>query len=85
VLKSTGSELHGFPRDKSTTLVETRDRVLSTGVAARWRYSTTDLDFNGVYADVRRVLLETFASVHSLSLQQTLFQMGKNVDLQAFG
>jgi len=84
VLKSTGSEFHGFPRDKYTTLVETNDRILSTDVAARWRYNTTDLDFNAVYADVRRILLETFAGVHSLALQQTLFQMGKNV-LQAHG
>jgi urate oxidase len=79
VLKSTGSEFHGFPRDKYTTLIETSDRILSTDVAARWRYNTTDLDFNAVYADVRRILLETFTSVHSLALQQTLFQMGKNV------
>ncbi|AGA28823.1 factor-independent urate hydroxylase [Singulisphaera acidiphila] len=82
VLKSTGSEFHGFPQDKYTTLVETSDRILSTDVAARWRYNTAELDFNAVYADVRRILLETFASVHSLALQQTLFQMGKNV-LQA--
>ncbi len=79
VLKSTGSEFHGFPRDKYTTLVETNDRILSTDVAARWRYNTTKLDFNAVYADVRRILLETFASVHSLALQQTLYQMGKKV------
>jgi urate oxidase len=78
VLKSTGSEFHGFPRDKYTTLAETNDRILSTDVAARWRYNSTNLDFNAVYADVRRILLETFASVHSLALQQTLYQMGKN-------
>ena len=79
VLKSTGSEFHGFLRDKYTTLVETTDRLLATEVAARWRYNTIDLDFNAVYADVRRVLLATFASFHSLALQQTLYQMGKNV------
>jgi urate oxidase len=79
VLKSTGSEFHGFLRDKYTTLVETTDRLLATEVAARWRYDTIDLDFNAVYADVRKILLATFASVHSLALQQTLFQMGKNV------
>lgn len=79
VLKSTGSEFHGFPRDKYTTLVETDDRILSTDVAAQWRYSTTTLDFNAVYDDVRRILLETFATVHSLALQQTLYQMGTNV------
>lgn len=79
VLKSTGSEFHGFPRDRYTTLVETNDRVLSTDVAARWRYHSTELDFNAIYGDIRRIMLETFASLHSLSLQQTLFQMGKNV------
>ncbi|WP_324649764.1 factor-independent urate hydroxylase [Georgenia sp. H159] len=77
VLKSTGSEFHGFPRDRFTTLQETTDRILATSVTARWRYTSADLDFNAVYADVRRVLLETFADVHSLALQQTLFQMGK--------
>lgn len=79
VLKSTGSEFHGFLRDKYTTLVETNDRILATDVAARWRYTTTQLDFNAVYADVRRILLETFATVHSLALQQTLYEMGKKV------
>ncbi|GAA1641977.1 factor-independent urate hydroxylase [Georgenia ruanii] len=79
VLKSTGSEFHGFPRDRYTTLVETDDRILATSVTARWRYTTTDIDFNAAYDDVRRVMLETFADVHSLALQQTLYQMGKRV------
>ncbi|MPV39095.1 factor-independent urate hydroxylase [Georgenia subflava] len=79
VLKSTGSEFHGFPRDRYTTLVETDDRILATSVTARWRYSSVDVDFNAVYEDVRRVLLETFADVHSYALQQTLYQMGKRV------
>jgi urate oxidase len=38
LLKSTGSEFHGFPRDKYTTLAETSDRILATAVTARWRY-----------------------------------------------
>ncbi|ROS78943.1 factor-independent urate hydroxylase [Cellulomonas sp. PhB143] len=79
VLKSTGSEFHGFPRDRYTTLAETTDRILATSVAARWRYSTTDVDFDAVYDDVRRLLLEAFASNHSYALQQTLFQMGQAV------
>lgn len=77
VLKSTGSEFHGFPKDRFTTLQETTDRILATSVTARWRYTTTDIDFNVVYDDVRRVLLESFADLHSLALQQTLFHMGK--------
>ena len=79
VLKSTGSEFHGFPRDKYTTLTETNDRILATDVTAKWRYNTLDVDFNAVYASVRRILLDAFASTHSLALQQTMFQMGKQV------
>jgi urate oxidase len=79
VLKSTGSEFKGFPRDRYTTLEETDDRILATSVTARWRYLSDDVDFNGVYGDVRRILLETFADVHSYALQQTLYQMGARV------
>lgn len=77
VLKSTGSEFHGFPQDRYTILQETDDRVLATSFSAQWRYRTTEVDFNASYDDVRRILLETFADVHSLALQQTLYEMGK--------
>jgi urate oxidase len=77
VLKSTGSEFWGFPRDRYTTLAETRDRILATAVTARWRYTGTDLDFDATYDVVRTALLETFASTHSLALQQSLFAMGE--------
>lgn len=79
VLKSTGSEFHGFPRDRYTSLEETDDRILATSVSAKWRYLTTDVDFNASYDDVRRIMLETFADVHSLALQQTLYEMAKRV------
>lgn len=79
VLKTTGSEFHGFPRDQYTTLPETHDRILATAVSARWRYVGTGVDFNAIYDDVRRLILETFAHVHSLALQQTLFEIGKRV------
>ncbi|MBW8766598.1 MAG: urate oxidase [Geodermatophilales bacterium] len=84
VLKTTGSEFWGFPRDRFTTLAETRDRILATAVTARWRYTGTDLDFDACYAGIRAALLETFAATHSLALQQTLFAMGEAV-LQQFG
>jgi urate oxidase len=77
VLKTTGSEFRGFPRDRYTTLAETRDRILATAVTARWRYSGTDLDFDEVFAGVRTTMLETFAATHSLALQQTLYAMGE--------
>ena len=79
VLKTTGSEFWGFPVDRYTTLPETRDRILATAVTARWRYTTTDLDWDDAFAGVRTTLLETFAATHSLALQQTLYAMGEAV------
>ena len=79
VLKSTGSEFHGFPDVPYTSLVETDDRVMATSVSARWVYTTIDLDFDAVFASVKAIMLEQFAVVHSLSLQQTLFTMGRTV------
>jgi urate oxidase len=83
VLKSTGSEFTGFPRDSYTTLTETTDRILATSVTARWRYGT-EVAYGEVYEPIRTLLLETFASTHSLALQQTLYTMGTAV-LKAFG
>lgn len=82
VLKSTGSEFHGFPQVEYTSLVETTDRIMSTVVTARWRYVSTDVDWDKVHGSVRGILLDRFAAVHSLSLQQTLYAMGEAV-LQA--
>ena len=79
VLKTTGSEFWGFPRDRYTTLADTRDRILATAVTARWRYTSADVDFDAGFAGVRTALLETFASTHSLALQQSLFAMGEAV------
>ncbi|QCR36989.1 factor-independent urate hydroxylase [Nissabacter sp. SGAir0207] len=79
VLKSTGSEFHGFMEDRYTTLKGASDRILATSVTARWRYNRLDIDFNEVYHDVKRLMLEAFATTHSLALQQTLYAMGKQV------
>ena len=35
------------------------------------------MDWDKTWADVRRILLERFATVHSLALQQTLWEMGR--------
>ncbi|MBB5432136.1 factor-independent urate hydroxylase [Nocardiopsis composta] len=79
VLKSTGSEFHGYPKTKYTTLAETDDRILATDVTARWRYIGTDVDWDKTYASVKSLMLEAFADTHSLALQQTLYEMGKAV------
>ncbi|MGH7764850.1 MAG: factor-independent urate hydroxylase [Candidatus Dormibacteraceae bacterium] len=79
VLKSTGSEFGGFPRDRYTTLADTKDRILAAAVTARWRYCDPMADWSGSFAEVRRVMLETFAVKHSLALQQTLYAIGEAV------
>jgi urate oxidase len=87
VLKSTGSEFHGFPDVPYTSLVETDDRVMATSVSARWLYGNTgagqadatEFDWTAAFRSVKAIMLEQFALVHSLSLQQTLFAMGRSV------
>jgi urate oxidase len=77
VLKSTGSEFHDFLVDEYTTLAPTTDRVMATSLVARWRYIGTDIDWGKTYGSIRQILLERFAEVQSLALQQTLYEMGK--------
>jgi urate oxidase len=76
VLKSGGSEFHGYIKDRFTTLPETSDRILATSVLARWRYASPSADWLESFTQVRRHMLDAFASTHSLSLQQTLYAMG---------
>jgi urate oxidase len=83
LLKSTGSEFASFLTDSYTTLAETHDRIMSTSLVAGWRYTGTEvdrgIDWDKTWGDVRRIMLERFATVHSLALQQTLWEMGKAV------
>jgi urate oxidase len=82
VLKSTGSEFAGFLTDPYTTLAETNDRVMATSLAVRWRYAVEalhDIDWHGCFDAIRASLLSSYATVHSLALQQTLFEMGRSV------
>jgi urate oxidase len=78
LLKSTGSEFWGYPKDRYTTLEETHDRVLATAVVARWRYAHEKVNWADAFAGTRRMLIETFATKHSLALQQTLYAMGES-------
>jgi len=77
VLKTTGSAFSGYIKDRYTTLRETTDRILSTAVTARWRHAGVSGDWQASFEAVRTVMLERFASLNSLSLQQTLYAMAK--------
>ena len=79
VLKSTGSEFTGFLRDDFTTLDEADDRVLATSLTATWRYVPGEHDWEAAYDDIRRRLLEAFATTYSRALQETLYAMGTAV------
>ena len=88
VLKSTGSEFAGFLTDRYTTLAETSDRILATSLTARWLYNLRPhrrqprprpKSWDEAHADIRQILLERFAEVHSLALQQSLWEMGQAV------
>ncbi len=81
ILKSTGSEFHGFLKDEYTTLGETRDRVMATALDVKWRYGSVDdsRDWNGIYTSAKSLMVREFATLQSLALQQTLWQMGTAV------
>jgi len=79
LLKSTGSEFHGFLEDRYTTLAPTDDRILATAVAAGWRMAAVEADWAACFRGARAALAEAFAVTHSLSLQQTLYAMGQAV------
>lgn len=79
LLKSTGSEFHGFLIDRYTTLAPTTDRVMATSLTTRWRWLAVPEDPVAASDEVRALLVSRFGSVHSLALQQTLWEMGRAV------
>jgi urate oxidase len=81
LLKSTGSAFCGFMVDRYTTLKDATDRILATMLEATWTAGAgaAVADWNSVRARIRQLLLETFASHNSLSVQQTLHAMGEKV------
>ncbi|MFR9796773.1 factor-independent urate hydroxylase [Streptomyces sp. MS06] len=84
VMNSTNSEFWGYIKDRYTTLQEAHDRILATSVAAWWRFNWTDDEqktphWDKSYAQVKKHMLQAFAETYSLSLQQTLYQMGSRI------
>ncbi|KAK5629790.1 hypothetical protein RRF57_005505 [Xylaria bambusicola] len=84
VLKSTGSQFHGFVRDEYTTLPETWDRILSTEIDASWKWKTIPslqalrdniAIFDKAYDDARTITMKTFAEEDSPSVQATMYKM----------
>lgn len=84
VMNSTNSEFWGYVKDKYTTLPEAYDRILATQVSGRWRFGWSGDEqkmpnWEKSYDQVRKHMLQAFAETYSLSLQQTLYQMGSRI------
>jgi urate oxidase len=78
VLKTTASEWRDFHSDRYRTLKDTRDRIMATKVNATWIYNrTTAIDFPAAVNAIDAAILKTFATRHSLGVQQTLMEMGE--------
>ncbi len=77
ILKTTKSAFTGFIKDKLTTLKPATDRILGTRVTTSWDYAISAPDYRNVRTRIGSALLKEFAAHHSMSVQHTLFDMGK--------
>lgn len=77
VLKTTGSEFSDFVSDRYRTLKDAHDRIFATTIDAEWKCAAKENGFNDCFAAVRAAILKTFATHHSLAVQQTLSAMGE--------
>ena len=83
LLKTTGSAFKDYLRDDLTTLPETDDRILSTLMQGRWTFDAAGIaarsgfSFPEANKAALDAMLAVFANEHSVSVQATLFSMGK--------
>lgn len=77
ILKTTKSAFTGYIKDKLTTLKPATDRIFGTRATATWDYASPSTDFAAVRARVIAAMLKEFAAHMSMSVQHTLFDMGK--------
>jgi urate oxidase len=77
ILKTTKSAFTGFIKDKLTTLKPATDRILGTCATVTWDFASTEPDYAGVRGLIISALLKEFAAHDSMSVQHTLFDMGK--------
>jgi urate oxidase len=77
ILKTTKSAFTGYVKDKLTTLKPATDRILGTAATVEWDFSPSSPDYAEVRNKVLASLLKTFADHNSMSVQHTLYDMGK--------
>ncbi|CCH43151.1 Uricase [Wickerhamomyces ciferrii] len=93
VLKSTGSQFHGYNVCDFTTLKPAFDRILSTDVDSTWKFDSKKLGpisnisklssqglFDKIYEYLaRKITLDTFALENSPSVQGTMYNMATDI------
>jgi urate oxidase len=77
ILKTTKSAFTGYIKDKLTTLKPVTDRIFGTRATVKWEFAAGSPDHAQVRARIIAALLKEFAAHDSMSVQHTLFDMGK--------
>jgi len=77
MLKTTKSAFTGYIKDRLTTLKPATDRIFGTSATVLWAYASGAPNYADVRLRIVGALLRTFAAHDSMSVQHTLFDMGK--------
>jgi urate oxidase len=77
ILKTTKSAFTGYIKDTLTTLPETTDRIFGTRATATWDYASLPESYGVARETALNALLKVFADHDSLSVQHTLYDIGK--------
>lgn len=77
ILKTTKSAFTGYIQDRLTTLKPATDRILGTRATVTWEFGGVGPKYAEVRARIVAALLKEFAGHESMSVQHTLFDMGK--------
>ncbi len=81
LLRLGGSAFHGFVRDQYTTLPDIHNRPLHMWLSLDWTYNEPGAGYSEgeVTAQARRVVQEIFHGFESGSIQQIIYQIGRDM------
>ena len=81
LLRLGGSAFHGFVRDQYTTLPDIHNRPLHMWLSLSWLYTEAGAGYSegAVTAQARRIVHEIFQGFESGSIQQIIYQIGREI------
>ena len=77
ILKTTRSAFTGYITDKLTTLKPATDRIFGTCATVKWEFASAAPNYADARERILAALQKEFAAHNSMSVQHTLFDMGK--------